>query len=49
VKTYGEAVSQETNKPLSSLKSTTKINNGNRNQRSAFDLNLKSKGSNIKK
>lgn len=49
LKTYGEAVSQETNKPLSSLKSTTKINNSNRNQRSAFDLNLKSKVSNVKK
>jgi hypothetical protein len=49
VVTYGEAVSEGTNKPLSSLKSTTKINNSNRNQKSAFDLNIKAKPCNAKK
>jgi hypothetical protein len=39
-RTYAEAHSQNTNKPLSSLKSTSKVNSRPKHDKSAYDLKL---------
>ncbi len=44
IQTYGEAVSQGTTKPLSSLKSTSKINSRKQEEKSCYDLRLNTKG-----
>lgn len=39
-KTYAEAYSQNTNKPISSLKSTSKVNSRPHNDKSSYDLKI---------
>lgn len=45
---YVEAYSQNTNKPLSSLKSTSKVNSRPHHDKSAYDLKLNCKANNSK-
>ena len=48
-KTYAEALSQVTNKPISSLKSTSQVRNKVQNDRSVYDLKMNCKGAHSNK